>query len=102
MHTPDSPAEPTVARGSPALLRASGGRLAHRLHAGLIVALPTLALVFAALAFAAHAVRPWHMVGLALMAFVTILAITVGFHRLLTHRAFQTGRTVKLLLIIVA
>lgn len=94
--------EPAAARRGSAVLQSSGGRLTHRLHAGLIVALPTLAFAFAVWAVIAQVVRPWHMVGLALMVFLTILAITVGFHRLLTHRAFQTGNAVKLVLTIVA
>lgn len=100
MRTFSTPVDPQTPQRAGAMLAASGGRLAHRLHASLIVILPTLALAGAAWALAAHAVQLWHLALAAGMAFLTILAITVGFHRLLTHRAFQTGPVLKGLLII--
>lgn len=80
-------------------LASSGGRLAQRLHALLIVALPTAAVV-AALVYGQ--VRPWHVALLLGGYFLTILAITVGYHRLLTHRAFKTTRPIKAALTILA
>lgn len=77
------------------LLPSSGGRLAHRMHAGLIVLLPMLAALFVVWSIVSGEVQVWHVAMLAFMSFLTILAITVGFHRLLTHRAFQTGRMMK-------
>ncbi|MEX0731420.1 MAG: fatty acid desaturase [Aquisalimonadaceae bacterium] len=85
----------------PQSLPSSGGQLAHRLHAILIVALPLLALPYAVWAVWAGHVRPWHLIMSGATCFITILAITVGFHRLLTHRSFQTGVVVKTVLTVI-
>jgi stearoyl-CoA desaturase (Delta-9 desaturase) len=81
------------------VLTASGGRFAHKLHALLIVVLPLLGVAYICMW---GEVRAWQ-VGL-LMAgyFFTTLAVTVGYHRLLTHCAFKTSKPVKAILIIVA
>ncbi|MDK2122760.1 acyl-CoA desaturase [Parachitinimonas caeni] len=93
--SPQTPTSPP-----PQALAASGGRLAQKAHAILIVALPTLAVAGAIWAALHGMVRPWHLGLMGIMYFCTILAITVGFHRLLTHRAFLTGPKVKALLTI--
>jgi stearoyl-CoA desaturase (delta-9 desaturase) len=100
MHPQHTSTGKTTNRRRAQLLPSSGGRLAHRAHAGLIVVLPALAVPFMVWAVAFGNARGWHFALLVFMYLVTILAITVGFHRLLTHRAFQTGSAVKLALTI--
>ncbi|MEK6417517.1 MAG: acyl-CoA desaturase [Burkholderia gladioli] len=92
--SPPSPHE-SATRRQPPTLAASGGRLVQRAHAGLIVLVPTLAALYGALEIADSTVRAWQWALLASAGFLTILAITVGFHRLLTHRAFQTGSVLR-------
>ena len=101
MQPSPSPRRDTPADSPPPTLRSSGGSLAHRSHAGLIVLLPTLAALYGAWAIATGTVRGWQCAICVSVGFLTMLAITVGFHRLLTHRAFQTGRVVRATLAIV-
>jgi stearoyl-CoA desaturase (delta-9 desaturase) len=100
MYTPNEPDDPAAPRRPASTLAASGGRRSQRLHASMIVLLPAIALAGAAWALAAHAVQAWHLAVLAGMSLLTILAITVGFHRLLTHRAFKTGPVLRAILTI--
>jgi len=81
------------------VLASSGGRLAHKLHALLIVVLPVLGVAWIG---ATGDVRAWQVGLLVSGYFLTTLAVTVGFHRLLTHHAFKTGKAVKAALCIVA
>jgi stearoyl-CoA desaturase (delta-9 desaturase) len=82
------------------ILAQSGGRPIHRVHAVAIVVLPMLA-VFLALAMVFNGtVHIWHVALLVSMYGLSILGITVGFHRLLTHHAFQTGHITKAVLAI--
>lgn len=92
---------PAAAGDTPArsALPASGGRLAQKLHAGLIVVLPVAAVVWV---FVHGEVRAWQIALLVAGYFLTTLAITVGYHRMLTHRAFKTSRPVKAMLTILA
>lgn len=92
--SPSSPRE-TSAHNRPQTLASSGGRLAHRWHAGLIVLVPTLATLYGLWTIVDGTARAWQWAIGSAMGFLTILAITVGFHRLLTHRAFQTGRALR-------
>ena len=57
--------------------------------------LPPLAVVLAAVLFWNRLVEPVDLALLAVGYAVTCLGITVGFHRLLTHRAFQTYPAVR-------
>lgn len=95
MQPSPSPPRETSAHTQPPTLVSSGGRLAHRLHAGLIVLIPALSAPYAIGTIVAGTVRAWQLAICLSLGFLTILAITVGFHRLLTHRAFQTGRMVR-------
>jgi stearoyl-CoA desaturase (delta-9 desaturase) len=62
------------------------------------ISLPFLGLV-AAIAFLWGRGFSWVELGLLLGSYVlTALGITVGFHRLFTHRAFETGRVVQFIL----
>src|SRR3954451_12333655 len=59
------------------------------------VILPLLAFV-AAVVLLWNRIVGWHdLVLLAVMYVLTGLGITVGFHRMLTHRSFQTSKTVE-------
>ena len=59
------------------------------------VLLPPLAIVVAAVLSWNELVEPVDLVVLAVGYGLTCLGITVGFHRLLTHRAFQTYPAVR-------
>jgi stearoyl-CoA desaturase (Delta-9 desaturase) len=70
------------------------------LHAGLILVLPTVAVVVAAWQVAHGTVRPWMPVLAVALYCATMLGITVGFHRLLAHRTFSTGPAIAAALVI--
>ena len=59
------------------------------------VILPFLATIAAVVLFWNQIVTPADLVILLVMYLITGLAITVGFHRLLTHRSFQTYKPVE-------
>jgi stearoyl-CoA desaturase (Delta-9 desaturase) len=67
-------------------------RRSQRIHAGTILILPALALPVALYEVLTGHLRLWH-IGYA----ITMFGITVGFHRLLTHRAFSTPTAVRVL-----
>jgi stearoyl-CoA desaturase (Delta-9 desaturase) len=76
---------------------AGGARIAH---AAAILALPTIAVLIASWHVVTGAVQLWQPT-LALTLYVpTMIGITVGFHRYLAHRAFQTSKPVSIVLII--
>lgn len=87
------------AKTAPAALATSGGRMAQKLHALLIIVLPVAAVVWVCVR---GEVRAWQIALLIAGYFLSTLAITVGYHRLLTHRAFKTTNPVKAALTIVA
>ncbi len=79
---------------SPVLRHHAGGR-AQRIHAAAILVLPLLALPVALRQLWSGEARAWQVL-LALGLYVlTMTGITVGFHRLLSHRAFQARRSVQ-------
>jgi stearoyl-CoA desaturase (Delta-9 desaturase) len=59
------------------------------------VVLPFLATVLAILLLWNRLVRPADLAIAAVMYAITAVGITVGFHRLLTHRSFQTSKTTE-------
>ena len=61
----------------------------------LAVVLPLLGLVAAILLLWGHGFSPLHLGLLLGMYLLTVLGITVGFHRLFTHRSFEARRPVK-------
>jgi stearoyl-CoA desaturase (delta-9 desaturase) len=68
--------------------------------AALLVALPLAAVVFAVVVFWNHGIG-WLDLGLALgMYAVTCLGLSVGFHRLFSHRSFVAARWLKVTLAI--
>jgi stearoyl-CoA desaturase (delta-9 desaturase) len=62
---------------------------------GLITALPVLALGLAAWRVWDGLLRPSDLVVFGILYALTGLGVTVGFHRLLTHRSFKTGPVVR-------
>lgn len=76
-------AEPARASG------AAGARWWDRLFTGIVVTVPLVALVVAVGYFWHHGVG-WFDLGLAVVLYVvTGLGISLGFHRLFTHRSFR-------------
>src|SRR3954447_19035802 len=68
---------------------------AHRIITGLVTGLPFLALAAAAWRVWDGLLRPSDVAVFAILYVLTGLGVTVGFHRLLTHRSFKTGRVVR-------
>jgi stearoyl-CoA desaturase (delta-9 desaturase) len=75
-------------------------RRAQRRHAGLLLTLPALGVLAAARELLLGRVQAWHLALLCVTYLLTMLGLTVGFHRLLTHRAFKTTTPVRALLTI--
>ena len=63
----------------------------QRLHAAAILVVPTLGSLAALAMLLVMKVSAWHLVIAAVLYALTILGITVGFHRLLSHRSFKAG-----------
>jgi stearoyl-CoA desaturase (Delta-9 desaturase) len=74
---------------------------AHKLTNLIAVALPPVALIAAIVLLWHRAVGPRELALLAVGYAVTALGITLGYHRLFTHRSFQTSRTVRAILAVV-
>jgi stearoyl-CoA desaturase (Delta-9 desaturase) len=66
-----------------------------RIATGLVTALPLLALGFAAWQSWQGLLRPADVVIFAVFYVLTGLGVTVGFHRLFTHRSFKTRPAVR-------
>ena len=73
---------------------------ADRIITGLVTGLPVLALGLAAWRVWDGLRRPRDLLVLAIVYALTGLGVTVGFHRLLTHRSFKTGPLVRAVLAI--
>ena len=73
---------------------------ADRIITGLVTGLPVLALGLAAWRVWDGLLRPRDLLVLAIVYALTGLGVTVGFHRLLTHRSFKTGPLVRAVLAI--
>jgi stearoyl-CoA desaturase (Delta-9 desaturase) len=71
---------------------------AHQVTNLVALALPFLAFVFAVVLSWRRLVEPIDLILLAVGYAATCLGITVGFHRLLTHRAFKTFPVVRYIL----
>jgi stearoyl-CoA desaturase (Delta-9 desaturase) len=67
----------------------------QRTITGLVTALPVLAVVAAALMAWNSFLRPSDLIVFGILYGLTGLGVTVGFHRLLTHRSFRTGPVVR-------
>jgi stearoyl-CoA desaturase (delta-9 desaturase) len=69
-----------------------------RVITGAVTLLPVLALGFVVWQLWRELLGWSDIVVFAIMYVITGLGVTVGFHRLFTHRSFKTGRTVRVLL----
>jgi stearoyl-CoA desaturase (Delta-9 desaturase) len=67
----------------------------HRTITGLVTVLPMLAVGAAAWLAWGGLLRVGDLLVLGIVYTLTGLGVTVGFHRLLTHRSFKTGRVVR-------
>jgi stearoyl-CoA desaturase (Delta-9 desaturase) len=67
----------------------------HRTITGLVTGLPVLALGVAVWQAWDGLLRPSDLVVFAILYVLTGLGVTVGFHRLLTHRSFKAGPAVR-------
>ncbi len=70
----------------------------HRAGNLIAVVLPFVSFLLAVTLLWSHAVAARDLLILGFLYVATMLGITVGFHRLLTHRSFQTTRPVALVL----
>ena len=73
-------------------------RLPQRIHAVAIVVLPLLGTAAAVALATQVGIRPLDVVLLVLMYVITILGISVGYHRLFTHRSFKANLPVRVML----
>jgi stearoyl-CoA desaturase (delta-9 desaturase) len=74
------------------------GLRAVRTITGLVTAVPVLALGLVAWQLWDVALRVSDLIVFAVMYLATGLGVTVGFHRLFTHRSFKSGRAVRAVL----
>ena len=81
------------------ILPRRGGR-AQTLHVAAVHALGFVSLAAVGTEFAYGQVKSWEVVLLLCMFFLTMIGITVGFHRLTAHRAFKANRAAKATLIV--
>ncbi len=65
-----------------------------------VVIIPPIATLYAIITLWQRYVTPLDMVLLVVFYTLTGLGVTIGFHRLLTHRSFETNPVIKTLLII--
>ncbi len=91
------PATSSPTHQSPHLLSSRSSR-AQRIVTGIIVVIPFLGLIAAISSLWGRAVTWTELVPFLVMYVATGLGITIGYHRLFTHRSFETFRPIKLLL----
>jgi stearoyl-CoA desaturase (Delta-9 desaturase) len=77
-----------------------GGGAAQFVHAAAILALPTVAILIAAWQTLNGTVRLWQPLLTIALYVLTMTGITVGFHRLLAHRALQAHSAVLNILVV--
>jgi stearoyl-CoA desaturase (delta-9 desaturase) len=85
---------------SPELTQPVENEVAARVITGLVTAIPFLLLGLAAWLTWSDQLHWGDLVVFAIIYVTTGLGVTVGFHRLFTHRSFSTGRTLRGLLAI--
>jgi len=88
------------AMSKPYVPQSRSGRRQQRLHAAAVLILPTGAAAMAGWEFLQGAVQRWELVLLTASYAVTMIGMTVGFHRLLSHRAFESPSLVRAVLAI--
>src|SRR5689334_1423208 len=84
----------------PADVQPVSHELLHRTLTGLVTAVPILALGVAAWRSWEGLLHPRDLIVFGVLYLLTGLGVTVGFHRLFTHRSFKTGRVVRAVLAI--
>jgi stearoyl-CoA desaturase (delta-9 desaturase) len=72
----------------------------HRVFILLTSVVPLIGVALAGVLLWRRGLGPSDVVAFVAMASLTGLGVTVGYHRLLTHRAFETSRPVRLLLVV--
>src|SRR3954449_2961222 len=85
----------TAPRAVPNDIQPVAHETADRIITGLVTGLPFLALAAAAWRVWDGLLRPSDVAVFVILYSLTGLGVTVGFHRLLTHRSFKTGRVVR-------
>jgi stearoyl-CoA desaturase (Delta-9 desaturase) len=80
---------------SPELVQPVAHETADRIITGLVTAIPFLLLAVAAWQVWDEALHWRDLAILAVGYVITAMGITIGFHRLLTHRAFKTSSTLR-------
>jgi len=88
-------AVPDQAVNAPELVQPVAHETADRVITGLVTAVPFLLLVVAAWQVWDEALHWRDLAILAVGYAVTAMGITIGFHRLLTHRSFKTSATLR-------
>ena len=89
---------PPKAAPGPADIEPAHNENLHRTLTGLVTGVPVLALGVAAWQSWEGLLQPTDLIVFAILYVLTGLGITVGFHRLFTHRSFKTGRAVRAVL----
>ncbi len=82
---------------SAADVQPSANEKLDRFLTGTITVVPFLALIFVGVQAWNHSLHASDLVVFVIMYFATGFGITIGFHRMLTHRSFETSRPVKAL-----
>lgn len=93
----DCPADPTPSRARPSAPPTSLPRIQRAITA-LIVFGPLAGVVLAAIALFGHGVSALDLVLAVVFYAIAGHGVTMGFHRLLTHRAFKATRATKIVL----
>jgi stearoyl-CoA desaturase (delta-9 desaturase) len=91
-------AQPRRAVPGPADIEPASHENLHRTLTGLVTVVPVLALGVAAWQSWEGLLNPTDLIVFAILYVLTGLGVTVGFHRLFTHRSFKTGRAVRAVL----
>jgi stearoyl-CoA desaturase (Delta-9 desaturase) len=82
------------------ILGGNSGGAARIAHAAAILVLPTIAVLIASWQIVNGAVQVWQPILALTLYILTMIGISVGFHRLLAHRAFQASNPVAVILIV--
>ena len=84
------------AAGAPAMVRPVAMPLVDRIASGVVTAVPPIMLAVAMWFGWAGNLLDWRDILILVLSYVVIgTGVTVGFHRLLTHRSFKTSRLLR-------
>ncbi len=90
----------TSATATKVTLRSTGLGRSQRIHAWVLFGLPLLGVIIAGIRAAYAGLTAFELGLFAVTFFLTFSGITVGFHRLLSHRAFEAGPRIRAILTI--